>query len=213
VNEIINALMDIPRTERPAFGVLPAGTANDFARAIGHRNWRHVLDSAAEGTTRPVDIGVAEGAFGRRYFGVAAFAGAPALMARKANEGGKRWRGLAGYLPYLGEALGYSAAVTVDFGSHTWAAQVSAVAVTNTPNGAGGRLDIVFVPAGRTIPVLLSALSGSILSCGGVRHASIERVVMSGDNVDLALDGEIVGQLPATIEVVPFALDVLQIGR
>lgn len=236
VNEIINALMDIPRIKRPALGILPAGAANDFARAIRHRNWKRVLDSAAEGKTRPVDIGVAEGGFGRRYFAVAAFVGAPALMARRANESGKRWRGLAGYLPYFRKADLINVPIIVEFDSDIWAAEATTVVVSNTLNGAGGiricpdarvddgRLDLLFIRhrhhGGLTVTLLLDVL---LLVCFlgpvftgwvpyvDVRRATAKRVVLKADHTDLALDGEIVGQLPATIEVVPFALDVVAI--
>ena len=35
VNEVVNGLMGLPRDQRPVMGVVPLGSANDFARSIG----------------------------------------------------------------------------------------------------------------------------------------------------------------------------------
>ena len=35
VHEVVNGLMKLPREERPAFGLVPAGSGNDFAATIG----------------------------------------------------------------------------------------------------------------------------------------------------------------------------------
>jgi len=35
VHEVVNGLMRLPRSDRPVFGVLPAGSGNDFARTLG----------------------------------------------------------------------------------------------------------------------------------------------------------------------------------
>ena len=35
VHEAVNGLMRLPRNQRPAFGIIPAGSGNDFARTLG----------------------------------------------------------------------------------------------------------------------------------------------------------------------------------
>ena len=61
--EVINGLADKPN--RPPLGILPLGTTNDFARALGiPRNWEYACDLIIEGYTRPIDVGVAN----QRYF-------------------------------------------------------------------------------------------------------------------------------------------------
>ncbi|HEY3412942.1 MAG TPA: diacylglycerol kinase family protein [Armatimonadota bacterium] len=234
VSEAANALMEIHRTERPTLGILPAGTANDFARAIGHTSWSRVL-AAVERPARMVDVGLAEGAFGRRHFLVAAFIGTPAEIAGRANEGGKPVRGLAGYLPYLRKAALMTVPVIVEFDSDTWAGSATTAVVSNTRNGAGGiricpdarvddgRLDLLFIEhrrrRGLTVTLALDALLvltcfvspglSSLVPGVDVRRATATRVELKADGAQLALDGEIVGQLPATIEVLPSALDVV----
>lgn len=235
VNEAADALMEVERSKRPTLGILPAGTANDFARAIGHTRWLRVL-AAADRPPRAVDIGLAEGAFGRRHFLVAAFIGAPAEIAANANAGGKPARGLAGYLPYLRHAAQLTVPVIVEFDSDVWAGNASAVVVSNTPNGAGGlrvcpdarvddgRLHLLFVEHRRSrglavtlaLDALLLAFFQAPISTGwspgmDVRRATSRRVTLKAEGAKLALDGEIVGELPATIEILPAALDVIAV--
>ena len=235
VNEAANALMEVERANRPTLGILPAGTANDFARAIGHTKWPRVL-AAVERPARMVDVGLAEGAFGRRHFLVAAFIGVPAEIAGRANAGGKPARGLAGYLPYLCKAALMTVPVIAEFDSDVWAGDATAVVISNTPNGAGGiricpkacvddgRLDLLFVEHrhNRGLAATL-ALDALMLLCFqtpllagwapfvNIRRATASRISLISEHTQLALDGEIVGELPATITVVPAALDVVAV--
>lgn len=56
LNEVINGLAEQPY--RPKFGVLPMGTTNDFARAIGiPKTIDQACDILCDGTFMPVDIG------------------------------------------------------------------------------------------------------------------------------------------------------------
>ena len=64
VNEAANALMAVDAASRPALGILPLGTANDFATAC-----RIPMDPfaalllAATGDPRPIDLGRCNDAF------------------------------------------------------------------------------------------------------------------------------------------------------
>jgi len=63
LNEVVNGLSGAER--RPALGILPLGTTNDFARAHGiPRKWEQACDLIVRRHTKPVDIGQANG----RYF-------------------------------------------------------------------------------------------------------------------------------------------------
>lgn len=74
VNEMVNAMMQIPADERPEMAVLPLGTANDFATACGiPAEPLAALALAQMGNARPVDcarandkyfMNVASGGFG-----------------------------------------------------------------------------------------------------------------------------------------------------
>jgi lipid kinase YegS len=74
VHEAANGLMAVPEASRPALGILPLGTANDFATACGvPAAAEAALALAVTGTPRPIDLGrcndtffvnVASGGFG-----------------------------------------------------------------------------------------------------------------------------------------------------
>ena len=65
VNEVVSALMDIKREDRPALAIMPLGTANDFATACAiPQAPAEALRLAVHGTPVPVDVGRAN----HRYF-------------------------------------------------------------------------------------------------------------------------------------------------
>lgn len=58
VNEAVNGLMQHPATVRPALGVIPAGSGNDYAKALGmSTDTTRACRQLFAGTARPVDIG------------------------------------------------------------------------------------------------------------------------------------------------------------
>ncbi|ASB87486.1 diacylglycerol kinase [Bacillus sonorensis] len=63
LNEVINGLA--PLEERPNLGVIPVGTTNDFARALGipREDILKAVDTILEGEARPIDIGRVNGQY------------------------------------------------------------------------------------------------------------------------------------------------------
>jgi len=69
VHEVINGLMQVPAEKRPALGVVPVGSGNDFAHAIGvPLKSDHALARALQGEVSTVDIGLMIDANGRREY-------------------------------------------------------------------------------------------------------------------------------------------------
>ncbi|MFD2671871.1 diacylglycerol kinase [Marinicrinis sediminis] len=63
LNEVISGLSE--RAHRPHLGVLPLGTTNDFARAIGiPKQWEAAVDIIIRQHSRPIDVGKVN----ERYF-------------------------------------------------------------------------------------------------------------------------------------------------
>jgi diacylglycerol kinase (ATP) len=60
VNSVVNGAVGVPES---AVGIMPYGTANDFARALGVTE-KNAFDVLVSGAARPVDLGYAAG----RYF-------------------------------------------------------------------------------------------------------------------------------------------------
>lgn len=58
VHEVVNGLMAAPASQRPPLAVIPAGSGNDFAYALGvDGDLRQSVDVLQRGATRAVDVG------------------------------------------------------------------------------------------------------------------------------------------------------------
>ncbi len=71
IHEVVNGLMQIPADERPALGLVPVGSGNDFAFSLGvpRDNPQDAVRSALTGTPRKVDIGkIMDGTGRSEYF-------------------------------------------------------------------------------------------------------------------------------------------------
>jgi YegS/Rv2252/BmrU family lipid kinase len=69
VHEVVNGLMQVSEEKRPALGVVPAGSGNDFAHAIGvPQKPDHALVRALEGDTNSVDLGVMTDEHGKKEY-------------------------------------------------------------------------------------------------------------------------------------------------
>jgi len=69
VHEVVNGLMQVPKSRRPKLGVVPLGSGNDFANALGmdgHPD--QALKQLLTGKVRPIDLGVIEDEHGRKEY-------------------------------------------------------------------------------------------------------------------------------------------------
>jgi YegS/Rv2252/BmrU family lipid kinase len=71
VHEVVNGIMLLPENKRPVLGVVPVGSGNDFAHAIGiPMESDHALALALEGEPSTIDLGLMTDEHGRmEYFG------------------------------------------------------------------------------------------------------------------------------------------------
>ena len=59
VHEIVNGLMQVPVRKRPSLGIVPLGSGNDFAHALGvSSNPPQALRQAFENQPQPIDLGL-----------------------------------------------------------------------------------------------------------------------------------------------------------
>jgi diacylglycerol kinase (ATP) len=69
VHEIINGLMQVPEEKRPVLAVVPVGSGNDFAHAVGiPTDPFEALKLALHGKPGKVDIGLLKGSNGRQEY-------------------------------------------------------------------------------------------------------------------------------------------------
>lgn len=69
VHEVVNGLMALPPERRPCLGVVPLGSGNDFAHAVGvPNNSEAALRQAMTGQPRPIDVGTVMDGGGRMEY-------------------------------------------------------------------------------------------------------------------------------------------------
>ena len=94
VNEVLHGLMDLSKHERPILGIVPLGTANDFAAGCGiPRDPAKALALCMKGEAVPIDVGKAND----RWFINAASSGFGAEITATTSPDLKRLLGPAAY--------------------------------------------------------------------------------------------------------------------
>lgn len=220
----LNALLpDLVRTEVP-LGVLPLGTANDFANALGiPKALEEAVRVALEGRVIRVDVGQVEG----RYFLNVASIGLGAKVTETLSAELKARLGALGYpkamVTAFREARPFRATVRAD-GGPARRLRCIHLAVGNGPRYGGGariaegaRLDEgrLHLFALAPVPLWRLLLLAPWLGLGRHRDLSdaltlaAERMeVTTSRPLPISADGEILAQTPAKFDVLVRALSV-----
>lgn len=245
LHEVVNGLMSVAaesahteglstEREQPILGVLPTGSASDFARGLGIPDDPEaaliLLDQAKP---RPIDLGHVEavdeaGEAVARYFLNSTDFGIGAEVVARVQEP-SRW--LPGRPTYLWQTvrtlIAYrnpTATLTVDDGE-PYARTFKSIVVANAPYFGGGmciapdavpddgELDLVELgDLGRleAIRRLGETFQGKRIAHRDIHYSRCKILRASSDSsVRIEADGELVGQLPVTITLVPQALSML----
>lgn len=223
LHEVVNGLLRGRPDRPPLLAVVPAGTANIFARAL------HLptdLEEAARlivaGACRRIDLGLVNG----RYFATAAGIGFDADVVRLAARwprwiGGKARHVLAGVLR-LAAYRAVDAQIEMD--GRVRAERLFLLAAANTDWYGGGihmapharvddgRLAVVCIKAVnplQAVGLLLRAFSGRHLHHPRVGFADAEQIHVASDiPLPVHADGEYVGTTPVAIRCIRDALEV-----
>ncbi|MBE0475514.1 MAG: diacylglycerol kinase family lipid kinase [Coriobacteriia bacterium] len=235
VHEVLNGLMDRPAEDRPALGLLPTGSGNDYRRTLGVSNdLSTAVRQLASGERRHLDVGVlrldGEPPCGR-YFANSVGIGLDARVAAKAVELKltRGWSGLTLYFRALMFVLlrqfyGHRVRLTFDDGPAE-ARSMLLLALSHGPTYGGGffinpdavpddgLLDVCLIDA-VSLPQALWRLP--FVVAGRHRwmrpmHMSRHRRVglVSDVPVEGQVDGEVVLSVAYDIEVLPGAVEAI----
>ena len=210
-------------------GLIPAGTGNDHARALGIPTDDPAAAAAiiAAGRRRPFDIAVITPADGpSAVFGTVAATGLDALVTERANN--MSWP--KGQLRYplaavaeLARMKPFHYRITLD--DNTFERDLILAAVGNTPSYGGGMkitpsaviddglLDLTLISHGPRLKMF--GLFPTMYSGKHIEHKEVEqfrgsRIVLDCvPTAPIYADGDRIGRLPATIEVRPGAVTFL----
>lgn len=227
-HEVLNGLMRRPAGTRPAFGILPTGSGNDYAATIGvSKDLADAVRQLAEGVRTRFDVGVCNGA----YFANSVAVGFDAKVTARAVEM-KAATGRSGLYLYLSAMLDV---MLHDFGSHRLrisvdggpehVRDVTLLAVCNGPTYGGGfRIVPMAVPTDGLLDLLLIdplPLHGALWRFPFVvvgkhqwmrqthfsRHTRIR--VSSDEPLPGQIDGEIMLETSYDISLLPAAVEVI----
>ena len=230
VHEVVNGIMRLPREERPAFGLIPAGSGNDFARTLGMSDC--VPDAVVQfldAEERAFDVGCCNG----EYFAETLSFGLDAAIALDTVERRER-TGQQGTMLYLSSGIDQllhhlnTYCVTAKFdGDRELEARTIMFAVQNGVTYGGGfricpdadpgdgLLDICYAEGPMPVPVatwkFLSAKDGKHVNKRGIHFERASRIELSFDKrPPCQIDGEPHIADSYDISLVPHAIDVLR---
>lgn len=215
-----------------ALAVLPIGTGNDFARALGFgTSLSRAVDAIVNGQPQAVDLirwkSGAQSGLGVNVAGC----GFDAVVARRINEGYRYLRGTTAYLAAVLASLRtyQPSQLRLQVDSTIIDTSVMLCAVANATSYGGGMLVApnAKMDDGLLDVVIVEGLSSAAFLAAFPRvfkgtHVSHPRVrVLQGRSVSVTaeprlpvlVDGELIGDTPVLFKVVPGAVKVMKLGK
>ena len=233
VNEVANGLMAVEPGERPALATLPVGTGNDVALTYGLAHFESAIDALAKGSTRTLDVIrvqlMRDGKSVTRHALLFVAAGFAAEVIRKTGPRvkrifGRRFSYSVGLFRALASFRAPEFSVKWDGGERS--GRMFQVCAGNTEFAAGGvmrispgarpddgLLNISLVDALGRLQIVRrfpSILSGRYVEDERVDYFTGKRLEIDAvPPAELQADGDIIGTTPATIELLPGALQLV----
>ncbi|WP_315969615.1 diacylglycerol kinase [Numidum massiliense] len=214
IHEVINGLAGM--STRPQLGIIPAGTTNDFARAIGiPRNMREACRVIGDGYTLPIDIG----RMNERYFINIAGGG---WLTDVTYDVPSKLKAVIGQLAYYAKGLEkiptiHPIRVTIETNDETIEETIMLFLIANSSSVGGfeklapeadlsdGLFDVIVVKKVNLpefIRIAGMTLRGEHVNHPQVRYFKTNRLrITSPDEVLINLDGEQGSELPCEFEV------------
>lgn len=221
---ISNALPELLQLNKP-LGVLPLGTANDFARSLGlPQDSIAAARVAMHGRTHKVDVGLVNG---RPFLNVASVGLAAKVSQAQSKELKRSWHVLSyliGFLRVVREARPFYIELAIDDGP-PWSGPVYQVSIGNGRYHGGGLTvaENAAIDDGKlTLYVVLPGTFWQLLTCiTHLRFGFLEPEALHRQSANhhvtirtwrprpVNADGEISGATPAEFTLIPAGLKVI----
>ncbi|EOS96325.1 lipid kinase YegS [Erwinia tracheiphila] len=219
INEVATALIALSDSERPALGIIPLGTANDFATSAGiPQEMENALRLAIVGKATPVDLAVVNQ---QRYFINMASGG---FGARITTETPEKLKSALGGVSYFIHGLMRMDTLKADNcelcgPDFSWHGDALVVAVGNGRLAGGGqrlcpgalindgKLELSIVTSQEVLPTLLNSIFGGDGDNPNIIRASLPWLEITAPHeMTFNLDGEPLTGRSFLIEVMPGAI-------
>lgn len=222
IHEVINGISRVKKP--PRLGIIPAGTTNDFARALKiPRDLDQACDVIAQGKTILIDTGKVKD----RYFINVAAAGRLTEVAYEAPSRLKTMMGPFAYYAKAIEKLGTlhkSFPLTIKTEDREWTEEILMVIIANSVSVGGfqklaplaklsdGLFDVLLIHKGN-IPDLVQiaalAFRGEHIHDSRVTYFQTKSLELQPSKpLSLNLDGEWAGECAGRFEIVPKRLEI-----
>lgn len=210
-------------------GIIPAGTGNDHAREYGLPTGdpEAAADVIADGHTETVDLGKISGGGTETWFGTVVAAGFDSLVSDRANR--MRWphgrmRYNVAMVAEMSKLRLLPFRLSFDDGEEV-KQQLTFVAIGNTRSYGGGmlicpgadhsdgKLDVTMVASDsrtRLVRLFPTVFKGTHVNLDAVTTTRVSRISIDSPGINAYADGDFACPLPATIDAVPGALDILR---
>ncbi|SIT92943.1 diacylglycerol kinase [Edaphobacillus lindanitolerans] len=218
LNEVVAGISSFDEEKRPVIGLIPTGTTNDFARAVHiPRDIDEALDIIIAGETIPVDVGVVNG---RHFINIAG----GGKITELTYEVPSKLKTVLGQLAYYLKGIEMlpsirASQLRVEYDGEVFddEAMLFLVGLTNSVGGFeklapgasinDGKFSMFILKKcniAEFIRVVSLALRGEHVNDPLVVHAKPSKIkVTSDEKVQLNLDGEFGGLLPAEFTNLP----------
>ncbi|MFD1737878.1 diacylglycerol kinase [Bacillus salitolerans] len=209
INEVVNGLAELEN--RPKLGIIPVGTTNDFARALGvPRTIEEATNIICEGATLPIDLGKVNGQF---FINIAG----GGRLTELTYEVPSKLKTVLGQLAYYLKGMEILPSikpthVEIEYDGKFFEGEIMLFLVCNTNSVGGfeklaptacfndGMFDLIIVKKTNLadiVRIASLALKGDHMNDPAIIYSKANRVkVKTTEKMQLNLDGEYGGLLP-----------------
>lgn len=224
VNEVINGMMK--NRTKSKLAIYPAGTVNDFGNYLKvPKNIEDFARIIMKGNSMKVDVGASD----QRYFLNVAAAGLLPEVAHRVSSEAKTVLGKFAYyiegIKEFPKAMFKPIKIKLYHNGCEEEKEIFFFIVANSPSVGGfryvapeakvndGHLDLLIVEHSDfkdVAGIFVKALTGSHANHPALKYLQVQKFAIHSDEaIDLDLDGELAGRLPASFRVEKEALDII----